>query len=351
MTTEEKAKYYDEAKARISKAFNDNRCTIGFMNEIFPELAESEDEKIRKELISFVRHDGWKFTKLTKEEKESWIAWLEKQTEEKSQGKSALEAAKEENIDNQNCVKSYAQEHIGDKVEPKFKVGDWIVVDNEVLHIKNITDDEYITEEGYIPFRYEEDVRLWTIQDANDGDVLVCPKYAGDIIPNIFIFKNFKIKDNDVFCYCSFLKTFETGGYIANADPINTDFYPATKEQCDLLFQKMKEAGYEWDIDNKKLRKIEQKPVWNKEDERIYRGLHNLIYSTQYCDSRKELSDFLDSLKDRVQLQPQAQWKPSDEQMDALVEALSLAKNCGEEWAFDIRTLYEQLKKLREGYV
>ena len=40
-------------------------------------------------------------------------------------------------------------------------------------------------------------------------------------------------------------------------------------------------------------------------------------------------------------------WKPSDEQMKALADALSLAKNCGEERAFDLRTLYEQLKKLK----
>ena len=55
-----------------------------------------------------------------------------------------------------------------------------------------------------------------------------------------------------------------------------------------------------------------------------------------------ELQDFLMSLK------PQTQWKPSEEQMQALAEALSLAKNCGEESAFDLRTLYEQLKKLSE---
>ena len=30
---------------------------------------------------------------------------------------------------------------------------------------------------------------------------------------------------------------------------------PATKEQCDLLFAKMKEAGYEWDNDKKELMK------------------------------------------------------------------------------------------------
>jgi len=75
MTQEEKAKAYDEAKARMSRAFNSNRCTIGFMNEIFPELNESEDEKIKREIITYLS---------TAEDKEfipyeSWIAWLEKQ--------------------------------------------------------------------------------------------------------------------------------------------------------------------------------------------------------------------------------------------------------------------------------
>ena len=41
----------------------------------------------------------------------------------------------------------------------------------------------------------------------------------------------------------------------------STKVKPATKEQRDLLFQKMKEAGYEWDVDKKELKKIEQKPI------------------------------------------------------------------------------------------
>ena len=53
LSIKEKAKRYDEAKLRISAAYNSNRCTIGFMNEIFPELRESEDERIRKALIRF----------------------------------------------------------------------------------------------------------------------------------------------------------------------------------------------------------------------------------------------------------------------------------------------------------
>ena len=47
--------------------------------------------------------------------------------------------------------------------------------------------------------------------------------------------------------------------------PNDEDVKPATKEQRDLLFQKMKEAGYEWDADKKELKKIEQKLVEEKE--------------------------------------------------------------------------------------
>ena len=36
----------------------------------------------------------------------------------------------------------------------------------------------------------------------------------------------------------------------------NIDVKPATKEQRDLLFSKMKEAGYEWDSEKKELKMI-----------------------------------------------------------------------------------------------
>lgn len=82
MTQEEKAKAYDEAKARMSRAYNSNRCTIGFMNEIFPELKESEDERIMRFIVSGM-------TALKEQGKETFatipindcIAWLKEQGE------------------------------------------------------------------------------------------------------------------------------------------------------------------------------------------------------------------------------------------------------------------------------
>lgn len=105
------------------------------------------------------------------------------------------------------------------------------------------------------------------------------------------------------------------------------------------LFQKMKEAGYEWDADKKELKKIEHNP-WSEEDEKMLNHIIGLL------EGLPNLHNWLKSLKGMAQ--PKNHWKPSEEQMKALADALSLAKNCGEEIAFDLRTLHEQLKKLRE---
>ena len=80
MTQEEKAKAYDEALER-AKAINDEKDVdvesgTTICEYIFPELKESEDEKIRKEIISILRNTYWtsnrnRFNEL--------VAWLEKQ--------------------------------------------------------------------------------------------------------------------------------------------------------------------------------------------------------------------------------------------------------------------------------
>jgi len=214
----------------LDNAYKNYRERLGI---IFPELVESEDERIRKELISFVNNDGWKFTKLTKEEKESWIDWLEKQ---------APKAIHEEKVDNAN------------KVEPKFKVGDWIVSDyNNVAYIESIGETKYNLQckDGYhekMSIEYIDRCwHLWTIQDAKDGDVL----FDGS---NILLVKEVNHWHN-VTSYLAYSQVYGIREYfISGSDVIS----PATKEQCDLLFKKMKEAGYKWDAEKKVLDKIFQ---------------------------------------------------------------------------------------------
>lgn len=65
---------------------------------IFPELKENEDEKIRKDLIQWVNE--FPDTIWRGHYKKDIVTWLEKQGEQKPQGKSALEAINEEKVDN-----------------------------------------------------------------------------------------------------------------------------------------------------------------------------------------------------------------------------------------------------------
>ena len=148
-----------------------------------------------------------------------------------------------------------------DKVEPKFKIGDWVVFDGETLHITNVTENGYSTEDGVIPFRCEKETKLWTIADAKGGDVLT----NGDF-PCIFK----RCDDNgSLYVYCGI--NAHNDFSILSEDPENVwddyskQYFPATKEQRDLLFQKMKEAGYEWDAEKKELKKIEDEE-YNGED-------------------------------------------------------------------------------------
>ena len=288
MIQEEKLK---EAKRLYETANADQRYVL---ESLFPELKEDENDRIRRAIIEhFVGSHSCMFP-YKGFTKEQIIDWLDKQGEQKpiemeeftsipfgaydselvnetitipdgcvatiegrkvcikKEGKGVLEVVKEEKVNN------------ADKVESKFKVGDWVVRTNgenfrngsKFAQIQSIA---LYGEMCYLDtgrWLYPSELRLWTINDAEPGDVLICPKYAGDVIPNIFIFKNIDI-NNDVLCYCSLLKIFfATEGYVASADPIDTDFYPANKEQYDLLFKKMKESGYKWNVDKKELKKL-----------------------------------------------------------------------------------------------
>ena len=107
-------------------------------------------------------------------------------------------------------------------------------------------------------------------------------------------------------------------------------------------------CGNDIDYADEMFELVEQKPAWSEEDERMYRGLHNLIYSTPYCDSRKELSDWLESIKERVQ--PKQEWSEDDERgrkqvVDLLEGWLSTFKEtcyaedckCGIAWLKSLR--------------
>lgn len=204
-------------------------------------------------------------------------------------------------------------------VKPKFKVGDWIVFNGLVLFIKEVVQGYYRTiSVGGIPNSYDWDIdnvaRLWTIQDAKDGDVLVCninkAEIGGDIeklpniTPTICVYQNV-VKDKDnIHTYCSLYN----GSYLVLSNSIyyNTFVYniqPATKEQRDLLFTKMKETDYEWDEENKELKKIETlSNLWTEEDDKILIKIITALMDAKNveCADFNIMYNWLNSLKKRI---------------------------------------------------
>ena len=95
MTQEEKAKAYDEAIGRAKSKIKNDKDHVLYEDdiiELFPELAESEDEVIRKELIVEVKEQiDWISAPDRRREKDKkalkklnkWLAWLEKQGKQK----------------------------------------------------------------------------------------------------------------------------------------------------------------------------------------------------------------------------------------------------------------------------
>ena len=189
------------------------RSDIGFDNirtyigENCPELKESEDEKIRKDLIEWIEEFPdmiWRT-----HYKKDVIAWLEKQGEQK----------------------------------PKSEVGNWLINDHCLGEVILLTDNAYLLDNGQsIPFSCKT-TRLWDIaKDAKEGDVL-----ASKVGDDILIFARLDSSST----FSSYYNTRGKG----NCGWLNKCFIPATKEQRYALIKDMAAAGYKWNQEKLKIEK------------------------------------------------------------------------------------------------
>ena len=169
-----------------------------------------------------------------------------------------------------------------DKVEPKkFKVGDWIILSenhNSIYQIERIDNYRYYLRHylgGTLSVHFDNElIRLWTIKDAKDGDVL----FDGS---NILLFKEVN-HWNNITSYLAYSQVYGIREYFISGSDVIT---PAIKEQRELLFQKMKENRYEWDSEKKELRMLEkqgeQKPA-DKVEPKFHEG-DWVIYKNEIC--------------------------------------------------------------------
>ena len=281
MTEKEKAKAYDEALEKASAAHKDeDRHLKATLERIFPELKESEDEKIKKAIIEFFESEDDNAT-YSSIRKKDIIAWLEKQGKEEYALKSFKDEdvrkfmqyiekqakAYEFNLPNRSYdIYAFAKDLLvwlekqdknsTNKIEPKFKVGDWVVNKfGDLWHIDSLDKKNYQVSNGkgnynYFPILKHNEMHIWTIQDAKDGDVIQLGKVTA-------IFKKYIGREKCI-CYCSFCKN---AGFEIPIENGEDNVYgchnavPVTREQYNILMNAMNNAGYEWDMEKKELKK------------------------------------------------------------------------------------------------
>lgn len=332
------------------------------LDGFFPELQESDDERIR----TFLHHT---FTAqyLCKDKLGKWhgepvvniLAWLEKQREQNPEEwcfpynvnetvdkLMAIAECLEMDEDflyngytGTECVKflrDLARKQVeckpADKVEPKFKIGDWCI-DNEdgtIFQIVKVLDNTYTyktnEDEEYSCTHYslENDAKLWTIQDVNDGDVLA---YFNGITEIIMIFKSWFVEKRTAYTH------FHICDNISRVNDFcicGSGVHPATKEQRDQLEKAMVDAGYKWNKEEHKLEKnmnntfLPQTSTWSEEDELMIQDAIYWINEFQKSNKCKDENDmqnsvtcenWLKSIKDRVQPQPKQEWSKEDERI------------------------------------
>ena len=388
LTIEEKAQRYDEAIERLRNTFYDNngrmceeyrKAVIRIIEPIFPELKESEDERMRRQTIKVLNYykDEEKSEGRMPTEIDECIAWLERwskaskveeamrEVEEKA--KAFTEAHKGETSE-EIIAQMRGEQKPTDKIESKFHEGEWLCENEpnnyarfmQILETVNaqgedryrisrdIHKDEDVVEFGFVEKYYHK----FDIKDAKDGDVLY-DNYTNTIL----IFKSQTCGWIKVYCDYWINKNKFTGTCSDDYGRVSEmDFQPATKEQRDLLFQKMKEAGYEWDEEKKELKKIELDPAWSEEDEEMYKEvLTDIIYAKNDLEakeclglSKRAKKAFNWFSKRYKSLRTQNTWRPTKEQIEALGKHLIFLQrmNAFGENADRLKDLYNDLKNL-----
>ena len=369
-------KIHNDSLEMAKQLLEEGKISKESVERMFPELRESKDEKTKRILHSISSKMSLHLSDIFTEEEfqcfDAWSnVWLKREDEQKPMpifrvgetiiAKDGTNIIKEpfhidkieddyywdgENtilVCNQDEFELVEQKH-ADKVEPKFKVGDWVVRGKTIAQILDIQEQYYvgldIDGNDFTSSRFLSDdkIHLWTIQDAKDGDVLAAHECY-------VIFK--EIDGLNIKCYCTYHYLGFNPIFYVDTLQNKEAFQPATKEQRDALMKAMSDAGYTFDFEKKEFKKIEQKQEWTGNDERLFISalwhIENSVSNGGKNSGQFEIYNWLKSLKERVQLLKQ--WKPSDEQIMALKWALNRVPYYS--YTEELYGLLEQLKKLR----
>lgn len=332
MTQEEKAKAYDEALEKAKDCLKDGTITstaIDYIETIFPELKESEDEKMRKALIRFFQWFPYDRLNAENLKPKEAIAWLEKQG-----GKDKLiKELGEYKVKYTQEVLSQQLEKQCEKMKAKSEVikdytGEENVWNNACdfrpKHMQRcLCYDKYMG--GVYCYIYDDISKYWCTQTTEehdaDGDNHICDyaDYRVTVwmcLPKTTFYpeKQGKQKPTSDIKY----KVSASGSLsIVNGKPF--DYEHATITQKDFA----------------------PKQEWSEDDETMRENIEGALdcYESMVSEDWEREKEWLKSLKERIT------WKPSKEQIQAFEQVY--------EWYNDnfapsetLTSLYNDLKKL-----
>ena len=244
-------KKYNDALERARDLMSNQNCSTPdkhLIETIFPELKDDEEDEnthIKKVLIDY-------FQKYKEQEDcgiktfygiptDNILAWLEKQNATKDIDMSDLKPDTWI-VHNTLGTCKIVKENV---YAPGYDV---ISYNDEKLHFIGF---DFVGFDKENKFYLLNDCHLWTIYDANDGDVLVNGS-------NIFIFHF--INNRRLMGYCHV--NMDDGNFYNDIGKnecfctIDAPVTPATKEQRDALMKAMNDAGYKWNPETKTLKKL-----------------------------------------------------------------------------------------------
>ena len=296
MDYEKKYKDLVEAVKKLQGANPSDEGIQKWVEDNVPELKESEDEKIRKELINYLYdvHDD-------DEERAKWIPWLEKQGEQKSV-----------------------------EFKPSFRVGDMIRPKDPVLGepriIERIYSWGYDTNKGILDFEFEDNWELdehkLVTHKYNVGATIYYNSFSGIksmVVANVIDTGDGNPMYEDADGNDVFEKDLILQMHVERQIPIvdDKDAEKASEEyrnfrmSCGIkdpvMLNEIEEAYYEG--------AIRQKPVeWSEKDEEALRLCIRAIETVFYykADLKLQATDWLKSIKDRIIPQPKQEWSEED---------------------------------------
>lgn len=312
MNDEQKRKEdLEAAKGWLAIANKDNNTmAIQILENLFPELKEPEDERIRKELYRYFRD-----LQLSSDREfspsisiDEILAWLEKQKPIELDKDAEIRFRSILNLIDNGCPieKSYI-----DFIKSVYTML------MEAQQQKNFDEKDLFEKQGE-----QKNVE----QDTEINDLWVYIREWNDKFGRL-------PKDEDELAACI--------DYVMKRQKPADDY---CQKNCKGYRDTVGRCFADGECEAKK--KAEQKPTWSEEDERhrkrIVERLEDIRKSKE--DNIDVASVILSEINWLKSLKPQNRWKPSEEQLRAIIDSAQGLYQCKEKEV--LLDLYEQLKNL-----